>query len=524
MKHYKLILCLFATALAIALATILLGSTVIGGLDDQTGFLAWETITKQQNFSTLMHWRVYQDVFYYFIHPFNSNEPILALFLSTFLRIPFVGYLNVFIVLTVIANLFIAYSYFKRYKFGIFYAILFCFSPYFLSHVGIHVSLMQIWLVPLFFIASELEGKKGFLLMVLVLVLSVLISNYLGYFIFLTFVLKISLGLFIEKKSRSLTNLGTLLISGLFLIFILGPFIKINYLEKTTAKEISGIKPFRTLDDFVTFSARPWYFVLPSIKNPILGSLTETALQKIRARNYFLNDDYFAGEHQGDYLGIFLLLTVLVFVYHAFFNPNFLQKKEVILNLILIAVLFVLMMPPYFTFHGVIYYLPSYLLFKFFSMFRVTARLSLIVLFVLLDTLGRTYTKGRVFIMILTLVTLVETFVPVKFVHMQAQPAPYAYLAQMPAGSKFAVFPYSQTQDAIYYIRLHGQYLVNPRGYLTDTFDAETFTKSLLNREFLLQQKSKVDYLLIQKGTNFGNLDLLTLQKDFSDFAIYSIK
>ena len=146
-------------------------------------------------------------------------------------------------------------------------------------------------------------------------------------------------------------------------------------------------------------------------------------------------------------------------------------------------------------------------------MFRVTARLSILVHLLLLAIFGcgmefihaRYSDKGRLisaFLFTVMFVTLLEVYVPLK-VQKMVTPEVYTYLqAATGNNTKFAVYPYNKTDDALYWLPVHKRELLNPRWYKTTTFDSEKFTKglnTLVGLQTLLDLKGK--YLVVYKSS-----------------------
>lgn len=506
-----------------------MNNLVINGLDDQTIFLVWEKISKMPNYGRFLDWQIYKNLFYFFVNPLQSNEPLITLFVSKFLSLSVIGNFNVFLIITLLLNLGISYQYFKKYKFGLFYSLMFCFSAYFWSHFGIHVSLMQIWLIPLVFLFRD---KKE----VFFLAMAVLVSNYLGLFVLITFCLKALIESFWDFK-KAINSFKHIFFASILILIVLFPYIKLNYFESASEQNARSVhfdttpdvniyaKPSRNMADFIKFSSRPWYFVTPPVKNPILGSFSQNILEKIRLSNKFLTNEYFAGEHQANYLGLVLLGVYFVYVFKALRDVNFQNKKEIIQRFMLLGALFILMLPPFFTIKGNVIYTPSILFFQIFPMFRVTARFSIIILFLILDGLAYLLNiylakniKSYIFIGFLTIITLIEVFIPLKFVKMPQNMPAFEYLATKPASTTFAIYPYSKTEDALYYLSVHKQFLVNPRGYVFGGFDSENFTKNIKS------SYGKYDYLLINKTESILPINNWILEKEFSDYYIYKAR
>src|SRR3989339_1549761 len=161
----------------------------IGGLDDQINLIVWSLISKpffsfvNDIFSSS---EALNATFLAYLRPLDSNEPLVWLFISMFASL--VGYWsnNIFVLLTLILNLYFGYSFFKKFKYGIVFSLIFTFSSYFWLHLGKHPDLGFVWLLPI--AAKKLDGDFSYsmrdtLILALYAFLLSLISNYLGFFL-----------------------------------------------------------------------------------------------------------------------------------------------------------------------------------------------------------------------------------------------------------------------------------------------------------------------------------------------------
>jgi len=522
----------------------------IGGLGDQINLLVWARVSRpffsfvNPEFSSFF---VYQDIFKDFLHPAMSNQPILWFMLSILLSLFGQGFYSIFIILTLFANLFASYLFFKRFKHGFLYSLIFAFSAHFWIHVGVHCALMQIWFFPLFFklfldFQENLSTKMAFRVG-LVLVFISLISNYYGFFLFVFSILYVVISflwkLLLLKTFDIKFLLGNLRALGLSfaLIFVLLlPHFRTTYLEEGD----SAYALNRTFEDFVTFSSRPWYFVLPPVKNPFLGDITSYFVQRLEKTDYFLSDDYFPTEHSGNYFGITFLISFFLFLLYALVNGDLALREKIVLFLSIIFVLFLLMLPTFFTVSGIKIYTPGYFMYKFFPMFRVTARIGILVLICLLTAFGHAvefghlsenFHKGRVatFLYLLTFITLVETFVSVKFTRSHTADPVYEYLnAVTEKNAVFAVYPHEKTNDAFLNLSVHDRLLLNPREFALNSFNSAIFAKKIgEENDFSDFYKYNVEYFVVFGEKNcakYKNYDAdLSLMQEFDASCVFKV-
>lgn len=219
----------------------------------------------------------------------------------------------------------------------------------------------------------------------------------------------------------------------LFTVPFLLPYIRGIYFGDTGGDEVvarvaTGVSR-RDVTDFVAFSARPWYYIVPSIDHPIFGNFAQGVHDWFESTGYFLFDDFFWEEHSAVYLGIVNLILTGYAIYKLFWakrtaecgvenNEYGIRKEEemvddklqisnnekngrgtsydppaggtnyISLFFWLGVGLFILSMPPFISLGFAKIYLPSYLLMKVFPMFRTISRLGLPLLLCVLVLTG----------------------------------------------------------------------------------------------------------------------------------------
>ncbi|MEK7595143.1 MAG: hypothetical protein AAB443_00925 [Patescibacteria group bacterium] len=522
---------------------------IIGGLDDQLILLVWANVSKlffAFNNKAFYDFFLYKEVFWPLLKPFETNEPILWLVMSLCLSIFGINFYNFFLLFTLAAAFTASFYLFKEYKFGLLYSVVFTFSSYTWSHLGIHLGLSQIWLLPVFYkiFLDALKLKsfqiKKFFISGVILALIALTANYLAFFILLSLFAGVVLIVILPSKIKlfpvSLLVKGTMVTFVVFVsisIATLYPFIKANYFDPAlNGPKAQMMVIDRPLSDFFTFSTRPWYFFIPPPSNPILGGLGQRMISTIKSTNYFLADDYFEGEHAASFYGYSLYI-----LFGTLFITLVKKKKvpkESIFWLLQALVLFLIALPPFISLNGIKIYTPGFLLFKFFPMFRVSTRLGIFILFfciLALAELIKVYyplvVRKRLFVFCVFtafIVSIIEVFVPVKIFKYEDPPDVYVYLKAKTDGSTFVVFPYSKTKEALFWLPVHQKFLLNPRGAFFKNFYSETFTKALNTNEGIFKLKDyNVRYLIVFKNSKEADLKeilthpLLQLEAEFED-------
>jgi len=341
------------------------------------------------------------------------------------------------------------------------------------------------------------------------------------------------------------------------------------------------LNPQRTLEDFQNFSARPWYFVLPPLSNPMLGRwVTKPVLDWMKISwGYFLADDYFPKEHGGDFLGWLNLSLFIIALYYAVRQQfgqnkknlskyaksklNYYSEKNLkrVLSLILTSfLLFLFTFPPFFTLGGFKIYTLGYLIFKFLPMFRVTARLGTVMLLLILIVAGiflqSLYEKKKfshlgftLFLALYLLVSTVEFYTPVSIFDAFNTPSVYSYLAGINKQISFnfkgsngasgyykgpliiAEFPSGRSED-IFWITRHNKGLLNPRTVFNEeyNFSSDAFTKALSTEEGLSRARELgVSYLVFHKNREARPEEeaffrrSLRIEKEFPDAVLFNL-
>jgi len=416
---------------------------------------------------------------------------------------------NLVIVVGMLLNFFFSYKFFKK-LFGNYISalisLIFVFSPYFAYQSRSHYELIQFW--PVIFFMDVLFfniSKYKPLILGLLLTLITGISYYLGFFTILFCVLYL-FAYFITSSDRITlfkNNLTPIIKGGLFFILtsaiFLFPYIKSNYFSSVSDMSYSTDPKFvkRPFEDYVIFSSRPWYYVLPSVDNPFFGDFSQSVLNKLTSTNNYLTQNYFKSEHSATYLGWINLFFALLGIKLLFKSKT---KKDWKLNysaiLVTLVGLVIFTMPPSFVFKDITFYTPSLILFNIFPMFRVLSRIGVFILFLMLIftcfgyiSLKNWFIKqgvsdklAKVMLVPFVFLSISEFLIPVKITHISEPPAVYSYLKKsVTTESPIVVYPYNKTSDAIFWLSEYRQPLINPRSYenVSANFYSEDFTEAL---------------------------------------------
>lgn len=501
---------------------------IIGGLDDQINLLIWAKISHQP-FSIaspqIAGSAIYKVLFGSFLSPLTADQPVLWLPVSFLSSVLGPNFYNLFLLFTILSSFLAALILFRKSPFRYFYAFVFTFSTFMWIHLGKHPALGMIWVFPIAILFLEDVVRSGYklksvLVAGLFLSISILTSQYFGYFLLIFTGFYFTFDFLYGKISLAkLVSIGTILIGTVLIVAAipLYPYFKANYLDKPEVARLSAsVQIQRPLSDFILFSSRPWFYILPSPKNPILGGESKILIDKITSSGYYYAHDYFTGEHDGSYFGfgLYFLLGLLIYISlrYKLFVLDSEAKYKVIKYLSLGLAMIVMSMPPIFTVSNITLYTPSYLLFRFFPMFRATSRISILVLLCLLVAISellktirknkpQVFSKLKYVVPVVLVAVLMETYVPLKIYNDSVVPEVYSFLGTKEGPSRIAVYPYNQTQSSFYWLPVHKAEIVNTRFYRTPDFDSETFTNTLITENGISDaQKIKVNYLVVFKN------------------------
>lgn len=455
-----------------------------------------------------------------------GSQPLIyvSIFFLTKISNPVFGY-NLLIFGGMILNFIFAFKFFKKLFNSLTSSILtivFLLSPYFYYHGRSHTDLIQFWLV-IWFLDILFFSKTRYksIYLGVVLAITTAVSNYLGYFTFLFTSLYLTFGFLFQRSKVLMIKKYYLDVIMATLVFILlsatylTPYIRSSLLVSGSKEEKGNYVTVtqRPFEDFIIFSSRPWYYLMPSVDNPFLSGVSKEFLKRISSGGNYLTQNYFKVEHSDSFLGwVNICLGVVggLFLLKTTKNrPNSDNESSVSFLVIFLCMvgLVILSMPPYVSISGVGFYTPSFILFKVFPMFRVLARLGVLILFLTLIFTGYGYkvilnlgASGRTKRFLtyfatgfLVIFSLVEFFVTIKIEKIDSSPQVYGYLSSIESGKfPIVVYPYSKTTEAIFWMSIYKQPIINPRGYVNFStgFTSEDFTKRLNTLDGLEKAKN----------------------------------
>jgi|GEM_PF-846379 len=483
-------------------------------------------------------------------------QPITAITSFLFAKIlnPIIAY-NIIVIGGLALNSFFSFRFFKK-LFGRFISFLltliFLTSPYISYQSRSHLDLMQFWPViwfldTLFF--SKSRHKAIFLGLILTLITG--ISNYLSYFTILFSVLYLLLKFLFSQSKITLMKGSWREVIKTLVIFILlsgtfmAPYIKSNFFAPRVRFEenIDNKATNRPFEDFIIFSSRPWYYILPSVDNPFFGAFSQKILDQLSSGKNYLTQNYFKSEHSASYLGwVNISLALLGII--MLIRTKQVSEKPIFYPALLVTILglIILTMPPSVTLRGVTFLTPSYVLFKIFPMFRVLARAGVLILFLVLIFTGFGYISlenllvarkinhkiAQFVLLALASFSFIEFFVPLKVTHVGTPPKVYSYIGSIGyLKSPIVVYPYNKTTGALFWFTTHRQPLINPRYYehKETNFVSENFTKLLnttkgLEEARIMGAKYLVYFYIDDGGKSmnfFENNNLLVHISNFSE-------
>jgi len=366
------------------------------------------------------------------------------------------------------------------------------FSPFILYKSQNHLFLMNVWILPVFITACLHLTQKNtqiryFFLSGLVFGTTTLFSNYLGFFGLLFSAIYLSLfalyDLYQNRFQKQqflyfLSRYSVLYFSVLVPILLLNfRYIEATYLNPTLNNNAFTLE--RSVDDFFIFSSRPWYYFLPSVDNPVYGSFSRSVLNFLENDwGSYLAQNYFKSEHSSSYLGIVNFILAILGVRYLFQNRTHIKDfSQIVLLGVSALILITFTMPPYLEISGYRIYFPSYFIADYFSMFRVLARMGILILLLQLIFTGFGYLQIHKFFqkykapnfyffitsVFLFFVSVSEFYIPLKFTDISQMPDVYHYLKQNSNNEdKLVIFPRGKSLEGYFWSKDHGREVIIP--------------------------------------------------------------
>jgi hypothetical protein len=390
------------------------------------------------------------------------------------------GY-NLLVIMSFPMTAFAAY-YFLNYLFqnklaAFFGGLIFGFCPgAVMQAVGGHLTFTFNIFIPLFFLALFYNRDKRSLqsafLVGLSYALLTLNSLYIGYFaVFIAFFFIIFDYISLQARNIKQFHLNYLKSAG-FATLIIVPSQYRVIIHQLTTTSIALIKTgrIREFENLITFSARPWDYLIPAIDHPVLGRfIMNFSRNNLHGSNLFEQTLYFG------FVPLLLCLTGLILYSKINSNPS---NRCYFLFFTLGALWMIILSAPSLVSIGTLQ-IPtvSYFMYKIAPMFRVYARFGILVNFfiacasaVVLSELSQRMSTVRYYLLLSVLlpVLIFEYWsIPPHYARsIDPPPAVYQWLAKEPGDFIVAEYPMMKSDEAAFYTylfwqRIHKKRMVN---------------------------------------------------------------
>lgn len=420
------------------------------------------------------------------------------------------------------------------------FSLFYSFSAYFISRVfSFTPPLYCTFVFPL--ILLLFIKNRSPLLLGLLTFFSFTLSSYYGFFAFVLIVFWI----LIPDDTRYFKKIKYIgIYAAVLLVFMaiffwkplisnipLGGNTNFTAVKQEIARSGSSLAVYRPIENWYSFSFRPWYFFIPPKSSLFFGSVSKQIYDRIAQTGNYLAVNYSDDEMTGVffgwhfYLGAGLVLYLLALqrfrkkTYRVF--PNVYGNKGIILKSAVVFILILLISgPPSITIHGVEIFTPSYLLYYLVPGFRTLVRwvsvlyllLLVINVYLVLDLyalMKKNYQKALLLIGILAL-NFVITAVKLPVLDISRPPEEIAYLRDVSKDKfSYAVYPKGDYYS-MFWILSSKKVLINAVGSAgyDNEFDAEKFSKNLIT-EGGLEDLAKYNVLyLVYYPNKITNADL----------------
>jgi hypothetical protein len=458
--------------------------------------------------------------------------------------------------LSFVFSVFLFKCFVKSRFFKIFLSLFFSLSLYQLSRFFSGTfSLYFVFVFPLVFLLL-VKGVKSWVLGI-VISLIFYTSNYYGYFcLIIVFLYYLYFLLFyVKEKKRGVVflKLKDILIVVLVSFTVVALPNAPAFIRSTTLfgkysrveienSKLSKVVPFRPVEDFFSFSFRPWYFVIPPTDSIIFGDFSKNIYQKLKNTGYFLAQNYDPQESGGSFMGWTFLGFGCYGIYLLFKKDPILIKYQKELRALLFCLVFILLLtgPPYWSAFGIKIYTPSYLMYLAFPVFRVLVRFAPVIFLILLvfsafglKRIEELYLKKRIIKTVFYIFILITTFlqfaIKIPIVDIKKPPEYVAYLSKKETPT-VAIYP-NTYWEASFWFPINNIRLANLRGIKIKEsgFDSDNFTKFLptvggINTAYNMN----LDYILFVRDSDFTKAEEffrenLVLEKDFGGTLLFKL-
>lgn len=456
---------------------------------------------------------------------------------------------NLLVISYLIINILCSYLLFRKLRIekiiAVIFSLLYSFSIYFIFRViSLTPSLYPVFIFPLTFYLLLKGTRPIFLGMLSFLFLC--LSSYYAFFS----IIVVGLWYLMAKKPLNILKFISPLVIGIAMIFL--PYLRQNtYLGNYSSE--SSMTVYRPLEDWYNLSFRPWYFLVPPKSSLFFGGVSKNIYWKIASTNYYLADDYTEEETAGSYMGwhfllgmgvVAVLLLLKKFKKKEFpaFKSIYENKEIVVRSFILIFCILLISGPPSFTFSGITFYTPSYLLYYVIPVFRTLVRWAVVIyLFVLiinaylvqdLYSLMKKAWQKTLFVIGFLSLNFVIFAIKIPIINVNKPPQEIEFLKkEFPESASYAVYPKGDYYS-IFWTISHEDVLINPVDFVDYKigFDANEFSKNLVTPDGIKEFLSSNPKYLVYYKDKISNDDLEKISKlnpyiksidDISNFFFY---
>lgn len=202
--------------------------------------------------------------------------------------------------------------------------------------------------------------------------LTTLINYQYGFFAGFIYIIYFLSGIIFSKNEERYNVLYSVapMLLAVILILVCNKNMVYDYLSLTNGQATDFITA-RSFDELSTYSAKWYYYFLPSPQNPVFKSLTENIYSQT------INELKTNLTEQSIYLGAINIILAII----AIFNIRKIDKFIASFAILLIIVGIYLSFSPSISFLGINITTPSQLIYKYLPFFRVYARFGLITYF-----------------------------------------------------------------------------------------------------------------------------------------------
>lgn len=349
--------------------------------------------------------------------------------------------------------------------------LIYGFAPYHFWQGFVHFNLGLTYTLPVYVLAllnfDRWRDLKSSLLLAVIFGFTAFTSFYYGFFVLILsvgyFLGQIVVSLIRRKQyfSKAFFKSGLLTVA-IMTLLLLPLWLLFNRQQGGTQRI-----PVRPLNDLLSLSARPWDLVLPAPNHPFWGQWASDLLKTIRGfSNDFKTVSAFLPERVL-YVGITVLLTTLIGVGAILWKKRFRAWLLVLGVTLFVMVLFAA--PPYIVVGGQMVKLPTFWLYPQLPMFRVYARLGILVLLVLvlLMSLGLKVLlekkRGKNWILVIIGTLVFIEFLPFGWGQTTSlqTPAVYQWLKVQPDGVVVEYPVEYDNANGLIWQRYHGKRLYN---------------------------------------------------------------